>query len=94
MCSGRSCGRRHPGRVSRQHLAPEDGGQHRANQFGAAAVEMDDAVQDPHGSLNKEIWRTKKKVVDVMQCSDMICRLSSERDAQLKLEMYTTGQKF
>lgn len=47
--------------MSRQHLAPDAGGQHRANQFGAVAVETDDAVRDPHGSLNKEIWRTKKK---------------------------------
>lgn len=54
MCSGRSGGKLHLGRVSPLHLARVDGGQHGANQSGAVAAATADAVQNLRGYLNKE----------------------------------------
>lgn len=62
MCSGRSDGKMHPGRVSPLHLALDAGGQHGANRFGAVAAATDDAVPNLRGYLNKE---KKKKVLCV-----------------------------
>lgn len=72
MSSGRSGGQRHLGRVSPLHLALDAGGQHRANQFGAVPAETDDAVRDPHGSLNEEMSRTTKRRLCIRQHFDTI----------------------
>lgn len=57
VCSGRSGGQRHQGRVFAVYPALDAGGQHKVYRTGAVALEISDAVQDLYSCLNEEISR-------------------------------------